>query len=552
MRRTLNLALLAGLGLAVPIAAFAQGASTPPEGLRPATTTIYGDTGLWFLSTGEILPAGRWSVSAYRVNYDREQGFSDISTWPVTFGVGVRDRAEIFGSVRLVNRVDRDIRPLFTSDPGSGGFVQDVPFVHEGWTGNVFGSFYLGAKVNLLSEYEQDPAAFAIRGMVKIPTEDDAAGGGTGKMDFLIDAIFSKDIQQRVELAANAGFAFRGAPDEVEISNSFTWGIGAGFPSRRALRLQTELRGELMFDDQLTGAPFAGMPPISFNSSTADASIGVTWQHRNGFFAGAGLNWAINTSGRDGFGNFENVGGDSLGFQARLGYHPGVRIYVPPPPPAPPAPPPAPPAAPDHQLSVKAQCNPCTVEVGRTSTVTATAQSSIKCAVTYRWTAPTGTFATPTAAQSVWTAPGQEGAVPVTVTVVCPSDNRTATDTITIQVVRPAAKTYTFEDVHFDFDRYTLRPDATRVLDEAIAALKQDPALRLEVEGHTCNIGTAEYNIALGDRRASAVRDYLSSRGIGADRLRTVSYGEERPKHDNSREETRRLNRRAAMVVRLQ
>ncbi len=551
MRRTLRLALLAGFGLAVPIVAFAQGGTPPPEGLRPATTTIYGDTGLWFLSTGEILPAGRWSVSAYRVNYDREQGFSDISTWPLTFGVGVRDRAEIFGSVRLINRIDRDKRPLFTSDPGSGGFVQDVPFVHEGWTGNVFGSFYLGAKINLLSEYEQDPAAFAIRGMLKIPTEDDAAGGGTGKMDFHIDGIFSKDIQQRVEFAANAGFAFRGAPDEVEISDSFTWGVGFGFPSRRALRLQAELRGEVMFDDQLTGAPFVGMPPISFNSSTADASIGITWQARNGFFAGAGLGWAF-MSGREDFqGNAGSVGGDSLGFQARLGYHPGVRIYVPPPPPPAPTPAPAP-AAPTHDLSVKAQCNPCTVEVGRTSTVTATAQSSIKCAVTYRWTAPTGTFATPTQQQSVWTAPAQEGAVPVTVTVVCPSDNRTATDTITIQVVRPAARTYMFEDVHFDFDRYTLRPDATRVLDEAIAALKQDPALRLEIEGHTCNIGTAEYNIALGDRRASAVRDYLSSRGVGADRLRTVSYGEERPKHDNTREETRRLNRRAAMVVRLQ
>ncbi|HEY7449491.1 MAG TPA: hypothetical protein VH702_15155, partial [Vicinamibacterales bacterium] len=74
MRRFLNLALLAGLGLGMSTTAFAQGASTAPEGLRPATTTIYGDTGLWFLSTGEILPAGRWSVSAYRVNYDREQG----------------------------------------------------------------------------------------------------------------------------------------------------------------------------------------------------------------------------------------------------------------------------------------------------------------------------------------------------------------------------------------------------------------------------------------------------------------------------------------------
>ena len=78
-----------------------------------------------------------------------------------------------------------------------------------------------------------------------------------------------------------------------------------------------------------------------------------------------------------------------------------------------------------------------------------------------------------------------------------------------------------------------------------------EPDLRIEIEGHTCNIGTAEYNLALGERRANAVRDYLTSRGIGADRLRTVSYGEERPKHDNAREETRRLNRRAALVVRL-
>ena len=109
-----------------------------------------------------------------------------------------------------------------------------------------------------------------------------------------------------------------------------------------------------------------------------------------------------------------------------------------------------------------------------------------------------------------------------------------------------------FEDVHFDFDRYSLRPEAVRVLDEAVNAMMQDPMLRITVEGHTCNIGTAEYNLALGERRATSVRDYLASRGISADRLQTVSYGEERPKYDNAREETRRLNRRAAMVVRLQ
>ena len=55
----------------------------------------------------------------------------------------------------------------------------------------------------------------------------------------------------------------------------------------------------------------------------------------------------------------------------------------------------------------------------------------------------------------------------------------------------------------------------------------------------------------MAERRAHAVRDYLTSRGIGANRFRTVSYGEERPKHDNAREETRRLNRRAALLVRV-
>jgi cob(I)alamin adenosyltransferase len=61
--------------------------------------------------------------------------------------------------------------------------------------------------------------------------------------------------------------------------------------------------------------------------------------------------------------------------------------------------------------------------------------------------------------------------VPVTVTVTCPTDNKTASDTVNIQVTRPPVRNYVFEDVYFDFDRYSLRPEATRVLDEAIAAL---------------------------------------------------------------------------------
>jgi peptidoglycan-associated lipoprotein len=109
-----------------------------------------------------------------------------------------------------------------------------------------------------------------------------------------------------------------------------------------------------------------------------------------------------------------------------------------------------------------------------------------------------------------------------------------------------------FEDVHFDFDRFNLRPDALKILDDAVQKLQANPTLNVTIEGHCDSIGTVEYNLALGERRANSVRDYLASRGIGANRLRTVSYGEERPIADNNTAEGRAMNRRAHLAVIIQ
>jgi len=200
---------------------------------------------------------------------------------------------------------------------------------------------------------------------------------------------------------------------------------------------------------------------------------------------------------------------------------------------------------------VKASCDPCTVEVGRTATVSADAQDPDGDPLTYMWTAGAGSLSNTTSRQTPWIAPNQPGPVTFTVNV---TDGRggKASATTTITVVRPVQREITFDDVHFDFDRSLLRPDALRVLDDVVTAMNANPSLRLQIEGHTCNIGTAEYNVALSERRAHSVRDYLISRGIAANRLTTVAYGEERPRHDNTAEETRRLNRRAALTVRLQ
>ena len=222
---------------------------------RKATTTADGDTGLWFVPTGEVLPARKWSFSIYRVNFDYEEGFTDISNWPVTIGVGLGDRAELFGAWHVVRRIDRDLRPIFTSDLESGGLVNEYPFVRQGWSENQLGDLYLGAKINLTAPWRRENRgpAFALRGMVKIPTaKDDEEGVGTGKADFIFDAILSKEFNERVEVAGFGGLIFRGDPDDAELTNGFRWGFGAGFPTRRALRLTTELHGEFYFDDELT------------------------------------------------------------------------------------------------------------------------------------------------------------------------------------------------------------------------------------------------------------------------------------------------------------
>jgi peptidoglycan-associated lipoprotein len=105
------------------------------------------------------------------------------------------------------------------------------------------------------------------------------------------------------------------------------------------------------------------------------------------------------------------------------------------------------------------------------------------------------------------------------------------------------------QDVFFATDKYELAPEARQVLATNAAWLQKYPSVTFLVEGHCDERNTREYNLALGERRAGVTRDYLISLGVAAQRIKTVSYGEEKPFAMGHDESTWRLNRRTHFVV---
>jgi len=104
----------------------------------------------------------------------------------------------------------------------------------------------------------------------------------------------------------------------------------------------------------------------------------------------------------------------------------------------------------------------------------------------------------------------------------------------------PKRPEFKIDRVFFDFDKSAIRVDAAEVLKQNAEMLKLYPEINIIIEGHCCRIGTAEYNLALGERRAKAARDYLGMLGIGWDRLSIISYGEEKPLDPNDLPKNRR------------
>ena len=151
-----------------------------------------------------------------------------------------------------------------------------------------------------------------------------------------------------------------------------------------------------------------------------------------------------------------------------------------------------------------------------------------------------------------------------TLTAAGPGGNRTATATVSVTTPAPPAETKPVttpratltdrlstevQDAYFDYDKSDIREDAratlTRNADALKAIFNDFPGSTVMLEGHCDERGSAEYNLGLGDRRATSARDFLVQLGVPADRIRTISYGKERPVCTDSNESCWQRNRRA-------
>ena len=209
-----------------------------------------------------------------------------------------------------------------------------------------------------------------------------------------------------------------------------------------------------------------------------------------------------------------------------------------------PPPPPPPPPAPSASLSV----NPDSIQQGQSTQLSWRTENATDVNIEglgavepngSKSVTPTGSTTYRLAAKG----PGGTQEATARVTVTTPPPPPQITETEEQMFARNV------QDVFFEYDSYDLRPDAQTSLTQAAQFLQQHSNLRFTVEGHCDERGSTEYNLALGDKRAAAVKEALTKGGVNSSRVNTISYGKEKPFCTESNEQCWQQNRRGHFVL---
>jgi len=221
----------------------------------------------------------------------------------------------------------------------------------------------------------------------------------------------------------------------------------------------------------------------------------------------------------------------------------GKKKVAPPPPPPPPAPAPARP-------TVTLQASPTSINKGESATLSWNSTDATQLTIAPEVGAVTAQGSTKVTLSDSTT---------YTITATGPGGSASASASVTVNAPPPPPppppqpdfnKLFLEEvrDAYFDYDKADIRPDARAALSKTADFLKSYPSITVTIEGHCDERGSTEYNLGLGDRRANAVKQYIVSLGVSADRVSTVSFGKEKPFCTEHHEACWQQNRRGHFV----
>ena len=222
---------------------------------------------------------------------------------------------------------------------------------------------------------------------------------------------------------------------------------------------------------------------------------------------------------------------------------PPVAKETPPPPPSPPAPAP----------TISLNASPSAIESGQSTTLSWNSSNATTVTIDNGVGTVEASEAEPSAPQYLqlsWPGPRAPAAAPLLKRESPSLLRRQATPPPPPAISDSEFFSHSIKDAFFDYDQYNIRDDARAALQADARALKERPGIRVTIEGHCDERGSEKFNLALGDRRANAAKDFLVSQGIDGSRIDTISYGKERNVCEQHNEECWQLNRRAHLVMR--
>ena len=211
-------------------------------------------------------------------------------------------------------------------------------------------------------------------------------------------------------------------------------------------------------------------------------------------------------------------------------------------------PPPPPPAPPPKPVTATLSANPTSIQRGQTATLTWSTDGADDITLEGQKVNASGSQTVSPADTTTYhlVAKGTGGTQEATaqVTVAAPPPPPTPTPAPTPQVTDEQVFAQAAQDIYFDYDKADLRPQSQQVLAHLAEVIKAHPNWKVQIEGNADERGSTEYNLALGERRADSAKTALSQGGVGADQLKTISYGKEKPVCTEANEDCWQKNRR--------